>query len=154
MRKRVKIILNKEEMDFVTKIQNDVAYSISEKAKARVLLKIHYNNTELQGLRDADIAASEHISHDTMTHLKNKYLDYKSIEMAIRKKPRKHETGRIRIPLESKNEVIMIAESIPPEGQKKWTYRSICKFYNDLKPYNTISHTTVMNILKQRQEKL
>jgi hypothetical protein len=152
MRKHIKIVLSREEINFINEIQNNTDYSDSAKAKARVLLKIHYNNIEQQGLIDADIAASENISHDTMTHLKNKYLDFKSVEKAIRRKPRQRETCRIRLPLESKKVILNISDSTPPKGQKKWTYRSICKYYNNLEPDQTISHTTVMNILKQRQQ--
>lgn len=149
MSKRTKITLSPRELNLIEKIQSNPKYTDKEKKKSRILLKIHMRNVQMLPVTDYQIAFSESISHDTMTQLKKKYRKTQSILQTIQRKKRVEVKGRNRLPSQMKKEIIKIAQSSKPQGKKRWTYRSIAEFYNQSGHVPKISHTTVMNVLRE-----
>jgi len=146
---RTKITLSQSEINLIEKIQRSPDYTDTEKMKSRVLLTIHKRNMRLIQATDYQIASSEYISHDTMTQLKKKYLQTHSILKTIQRKKRSEGKGRTRLSPDIKRKIIRIAQSSKPAGKKRWTYRTIAEFYNNTEPFQRISHTTVMHVLRE-----
>ena len=148
MNKHIKITLNPQEIKFTNTILNSSNYSSNEKRRARILLKLHENNVCELGMLSSEIAETEHISHDTICNIKRRFFETKSVKDTVKRKPRIANEKRNRLPVESKDIIISIAKTNPPEEKKRWTYRMISDYYNKTISENRISHTTVMNILR------
>ena len=148
MKKHRKIKLNSLEVKFTNTILNSSNYSLNEKRRARILLKLHENNVCELGFLSSEIAETEHVSQDTICNIKRRYFETGSVPDTVRRKKRRANEKRNRLPVESKNMIISIAKSIPPEGKTRWTYRMISNFYNNAISSNRVSHTTVMTILR------
>jgi transposase len=148
MKKHIKIELNSQAEKYTKAILNNDNYSSNEKRRARILLKLHENNVCNLGLLSSEIAKSENVSQDTICNIKRRYFETRSVPDTVRRKKRRANEKRNRLPVESKNMIISIAKSIPPEGKTRWTYRMISNFYNNAISSNRVSHTTVMTILR------
>jgi transposase len=151
MKKQRKVELNSLEVKFANSILNNSSYSSIEKRRARILLKLHENNINELGLRSSEIAKTENISQDTIFNIKRRFFKTNSIKDTVKRKKRRANEKRNRLPVESKDMIISIAKSIPPEGKRRWTYRMISNFYNNTISSNRVSHTTIMNILREEK---
>jgi len=111
-----------------------------EEIRAHVLLLLD------KGYKNVEIAKILDISHNTVGNIKKRYLEG-GCPNALYDKPRSGQPKKYGI--EEETEIIALACTDPPEGYKRWTIRLLAETLNSKKGFESITHQTVLNILKK-----
>ena len=120
----------------------DLIKKSKEEKRALVLLLIDY------GIKNVEIAELLDISPNTVTNIKNNYING-GIEFAIGDKPRSGQPKKYDI--EKETEIVALACTDPPEGNKNWTTRLLAEILREQEGFETINRESVRIILKKNQ---
>jgi transposase len=116
-----------------------------EEQRAIVLLLID------NGVKNVNIAKILNISQNTVSNIKNRYLNGGK-NSALYDKPRSGQPKKYNV--EKETEIIALTCTNPPKGQKNWTIRLMAKTLREKKGFETITHETVRLVLKKAQQNL
>ncbi|KZX14401.1 hypothetical protein MBFIL_08850 [Methanobrevibacter filiformis] len=114
-----------------------------ETLRAFVLLLLN------KGMKNIDISKLLDISPNTVTNIKNRYLE-EGLESALYDKPRPGQPKKYGV--EKETEIIALACTDPPEGYKTWTTRLIAETLQEKEGFETLTRETVRVILKKAQQ--
>jgi len=120
----------------------DLIKKSKEEKRALVLLLIDY------GIKNVEIVELLDISPNTVTNIKNNYING-GIEFAIGDKPRSGQPKKYDI--EKETEIVALACTDPPEGNKNWTTRLLAEILREQEGFETINRESVRIILKKNQ---
>ncbi len=137
-------------MDRIKLIKKDVEYladfvkrgrkSARELTRARILLLIHDEKTEME------IKETLRISRATVSNTKKRYRE-EGLQSALTEKPRSGQPRKYTDVQEA--EIIAMACTHPPKGRKRWTIRLLTDRMKRRKAFETINRETIRLILKK-----
>jgi transposase len=130
--------LNEEDKCFL----KDFVKKSKEEKRACVLLLLD------EGVKSVVIAKIFGISPNTVTNIKNRYLDV-GMDYAIHDKPRSGQPKKYDV--EKETEIIALACTDPPEGYKRWTTRLLAQTLREKDGFESVTRESVRVILKKAQ---
>ena len=101
-----------------------------------------------KGVKNVVIAEMFDISPNTVTNIKNKYLSA-GMDYAINDKPRSGQPKKYGV--EEETEIIALACTDPPKGNKRWTVRLLAKTLREKEGFESVTRETVRIVLKKVQ---
>jgi hypothetical protein len=120
-------------------------------ARARVLLKSDHSSGAKPWTYER-ISEAFDVSHPTISNIRRRFAEG-GLEAALyRKKPDRE--YQHRLDGEAEAQLIALACSKPPEGQKRWSLRLLQKRFIRLGYVETISHETIRTTLKKTNSSL
>lgn len=114
--------------------------------RANVLLASDRNNKNYMTV--AKIAKVYHTTHTTIEKIRATY-ENEGLERVLTRKKRETPPVPAKITGEVEAHVIALACGAPPEGYEKWSLRLLADKCVELNYIDSISHTTVSDILKK-----
>ena len=120
----------------------DFVKKSKEEKRAFVLLLLD------KGMKNIEISEILNISPDTVTNIKNKYLEGGK-DYAINDKPRTGQPKKYDV--EKETEIIALACTDPPEGHKGWTTRLLAQILREQEGFESVTRESVRVILKKAQ---
>jgi transposase len=130
--------LNEEDKCFL----KDFVKKSKEEKRAYVLLLLD------KGVKSVVIAKMFDISPNTVTNIKNKYLEG-GMDYAINDKPRSGQPKKYDV--EKETEIIALACTDPPEGYKRWSVRLLAETLREKDGFESVTRESVRVILKKAQ---
>ena len=130
--------LNKEDKC----ILKDFVKKSKEEKRVFVLLLLD------KGVKNVVIAEMLDISPNTVTNIKNRYLEG-GWEYAIHDKPRSGQPKKYGV--EEETEIIALACTDPPEGSKRWTVRLLAEVLREKEGFESLTRESVRIVLKKAQ---
>lgn len=115
-------------------------------AKARSLNRARMLLMADEGRSDNYIADALKVAKSTVARIRERYCR-EGLESALSEKPRSGAPPKIDG--RAKAEVVTIACSKPPDGRSQWTLRLLADKVVELGVVDSISHTTILRILKK-----
>jgi transposase len=140
MAKKWVVVLTADERNELLQLTSKGRPSARKVKRANILLLSDAGKT------DAEIAESLHTSRSTVERTRRKFVEG-GLEFALNERQR---PGQSRV-LDAKAEAVLatIAQSEPPEGQKRWTLRLLTSRLIELGVVETVSRETVRQALKK-----
>jgi transposase len=120
----------------------DFVKKSKEEKRAYVLLLLD------KGVKNVVIAEMFDISPNTVTNIKRRYLSVGK-DYAINDKPRSGQPKKYGVVEET--EIIALACTDPPEGNKRWTVRLLAKTLREKEGFESVTRETVRIVLKKAQ---
>ena len=147
------IYLSQEEVEYLNNIVSCGSHTSQMIRRAHVLLLLNRSGKK-DHTRYKRIAEYSHCSVQAVYNMRDDYLECRDIDEYLSRKKRETPPVPAKIDGEIEARVIAIACSEPPEGERRWTLRSISDRCVELDIIDSISHTTVKKILEKRGLKL
>ena len=120
----------------------DFVKKSKEEKRAFVLLLLD------KGMKNVEIAKMLGISQNTVTNIKKRYLEggrnYAIYDKTRSGQPKKYD-------VEKETELIALACTDPPEGNKRWTTRLLAETLHEKEGFESITRESVRIILKKAQ---
>jgi transposase len=139
-RKAQPVKLTDNELSSLTTIISRGSSSARTNSRARILKLLHH------GQKPAAIAATLHITPQTVFNVKRRYLAG-GLEATLFDQPR---SGRpIRIDGKQRAKITALACSTPPQGHSRWSLRLLADKAVELQYCQAVSHNAVKGILKK-----
>ena len=135
-----KITFTEKEVENLTDFVKRGRKSARELTRARILLLIHDEKTEME------IKETLRISRATVSNIKKRYRD-EGLRSALSEKPRSGQPRKYTDKQEA--EIIAMACTDPPKGRKRWTIRLLTSRMKRRKGFETINRETIRLILKK-----
>jgi len=120
----------------------DFVKKSKEEKRAYVLLLLD------KCVKNVVIAEMFDISPNTVTNIKNRYLNV-GRDYAINDKPRSGQPKKYGV--EKETEIIALACTDPPLGNKRWTVRLLAKILCEKEGFESVTRETVRIVLKKAQ---
>ncbi|MBD2309542.1 helix-turn-helix domain-containing protein [Chroococcidiopsis sp. FACHB-1243] len=130
-------------LEELTKKGKTVAYKVNH---ARILLLADTNRVE-GGWKDEAISQALNISVATIERVRQRLVE-EGLEAALSRKFQENRKPR-RLDGEIEAQLIALACSTPPSGQRSWTMRMLADQMVELGYVETVSHETVRQTLKK-----
>jgi len=130
--------LNKEDKGFL----KEFVKKSKEEKRAYVLLLLD------KGVKNVVIAKMLDIDPNTVTNIKNRYSEG-GMDYAIYDKPRSGQPKKYDV--EKETEIIALACTDPPKGNKRWTTRLLAETLREKEGFETVTRESVRIILKKAQ---
>lgn len=143
---RYRVTLTREERDYLEDITKRGKHSAQKFAHARALLLCDTSEGITRTVKS--IAESVGASSRTIEHLKQRYVE-NGIESALTRKPAWRPPVETRFDGAFEAKLIALACSGAPVGNCRWTVRLLADKAIELQITESVSKTTVSNILKK-----
>ena len=121
-------------------------------AKARTILRANIllasDRNSKKYMTVAEITEAYHTTHTTVQAVRSTYCE-KGLEAVLTRKKRETPPVPAKVTGEVEAHIIALACGDPPEGYAKWTLRLLADRSVELGYIESISHVTVLNILKK-----
>lgn len=121
-------------------------------AKARTILRANIllasDRNSKKYMTVAEITEAYHTTHTTVQTVRSTYCE-KGLEAVLTRKKRETHPVPAKVTGEVEAHIIALACGDPPEGYAKWTLRLLADRSVELGYIESISHVTVLNILKK-----
>lgn len=118
--------------------------------RASILLAADENDAG-GGKSEAEIAELFHVHLNTV-HTTRKQYSENGLDAAVKRKKRETPPVEPKITGEVEAKIIALGCSAPPEGRARWTLRLLADKSVELQYIDSISHVSVMSLLKKRTQ--
>ncbi len=116
------------------------------KASARKIKRAQILLLADEGLKDVEIASALHTGVRTIERTRQRYV-LEGLTVALNGRPRPG--ARCKLDARGKALLETLAQSLPPEGRKRWTLQLLADRLVELKVVDSISDETVRKHLKK-----
>ena len=143
------ILLNKDEREELEKYTKSGIHSAMLIRRAKIILALDRSNKK-DHLRIGRICEANGISRRGLCDIRKDFLESKSIEGFLTRKQREKPPVEVKITGEVEAHIVALACSKPPEGRARWTVRLLANKAVELHYVESLSHTSVNQLLKKR----
>lgn len=142
------IYLNEDEQKYLQGVIKCGIHNSHEITRARVLLLLDRSG-KVDHVRYSKIAERTGLSRQAVYNMRDEYNETHDIQSYLVRK--KRETPPVPAKVDGKVEaqIVALACSKPPEGYSRWATRLLASKSVELEFVDSISHTTIENILKK-----
>jgi transposase len=151
MKKRYTVCLTDAQRSALRTLISSGHASARTLTHARILLKADTKH-EGGGCSDPEICQALEVSRPTVERVRKRFAT-QGCEAALYPRPRLVSPER-SLDGEQEAQLIALACSTPPEGQKRWTLRLLASGLVEREIVDTISHETVRQTLKKTRSSL
>ena len=143
------VMLSEEQREEFTKFIRSGVHSSQEIRRARIILALDRSNKK-DHLRIGRICEATNISRSGLNDIRKEFLAASSIAEFLKRKKRETPPNPPKVTGEVEAHIVALVCSEPPEGYARWTVRLIAGKSVELGYIDSISHTTVNQLLKKR----
>ena len=143
------VMLSEEERGKLEKFSKSGFHSAMLIRRAKIVLALDRSNKK-DHLRIGRICEANGITQRGLCDVRNDFLKSKSIEEFLERKQRETPPVEVKITGEVEAHIIALACSKPPEGRARWTVRLLADKAVELHYVDSLSHTSVNQLLKKR----
>lgn len=144
MAERYRLYLTDEEKDFLKRIKDKKKLSANRVVRAQVLLAVAENGLNKD---DKEVSALYGLSTKSIERLRRRCCEEGLLEALEGKKREVFKEKKLTGEVEAK--LALLACSKPPEGREEWTLQLLADKMVELNYIDSISHTSVGNLLKK-----
>ena len=144
MRKLYKVDLSDAERSQLLELAKKGSSPARKVSRVHILLAAH------DGAHDAAIAAALHVGRATVERVRKRFVEH-GLERALSELPRPGAPRKLDGRQEA--QLVVLACSDPPSGQKRWTIRLLADRLVELEVVESVSHETVHRLLQQNELK-
>ena len=143
------IYLTTEEQEYLKGFVRAGEHSAQAIRRARVLLMLDRTGKK-DHVRYGRTAEYAGISRQAVYNMRDEYLETRDVDQYLTRKKRETPPVPAKVDGEVEAKIIALSCGKPPEGCARWTVRLLAEKAVELQYVDSISHTTVYNLLKKR----
>lgn len=141
-------MLTEEQRTELENFTNKGVHSAQAIRRARTILSLDVSRKKT--LSVAQVCESVGISRQGLTDVRRAFLESDSIEAFLTRKKRATPANQPKITGDVEAHIVALACSEPPKGYARWTVRILAKKVVELEYVDSLSHTSVSEVLKKR----
>lgn len=150
MNKKYIVTLTASEIEMLKELISKRSSKSSVVLNAQILLAADANN---ENLTDKVIAQRYHVKPLRVQRIRQKFVLY-GLQIALNGLKRGPQKSRLKIDGDVEAHIVQLACSEVPDGYNKWTLRLLADKAVELEYITSISHESVRQVLKKRNETL
>jgi len=143
------IMLNKEERKELENFSKNGNHNAHLITRAKIILALDRSNKK-DHLRITRISEDAGLTRQAIYDIRDAFLGAESVSEFLTRKKRETPPVPSKITGEVEAHIIALACSEPPKGFARWTVRLLAEKSVELQFTDSLSHTTVSNLLKKR----
>ena len=143
------VMLNSEDRKKLEKFAKNGVHSAMLIRRAKIILALDRSNKK-DHLRIGRICETNDISRKGLCDIRNDFFKAERMEDFLTRKQREKPPIEVKITGEVEAHIVALACGNPPEGCARWTVRLLADKAVELHYVDSLSHTSVAEVLKKR----